>query len=196
MNTKRALLKAVGGAALLTVTAATHATAPATRPGPRAGYFPNAVFETHEGRKVRFYDDIVRGRVVTFNMMYTACSATCPTVTANLMAVQQALDSRVGRDIHMVSISLLPDFDTPAHLMVYAKQYGVKPGWTFLTGKHAEMDRVRRLLGLYDTDPAEDAKPARHTGMLCVGNEALDRWCMMPALTAPRQIAHAVLNMT
>ncbi|GAB7545363.1 hypothetical protein [Cupriavidus sp. CuC1] len=57
------------------------------------------------------------------------------------------------------------------------------------------MELVRRRRGFYYTDPAEDASLARHTGMLSIGNERLDRWCMMPALTAPHQIAHLVLSM-
>ncbi|MGO4330881.1 SCO family protein [Cupriavidus sp. 2TAF22] len=195
MSSKRTLLKALCGAALLPAAASARGLAVAARHGPRAGYFPNVMFETHDGRKVRFYDDVVKGRLVVFNMMYTACAGICPPNTANLMAVQAALGHRVGHDIHLVSLTLQPELDTPAALQAYARQYGIRPGWTFLTGRRADMDLVRRRLGFYDSDPAEDALLSRHTGMLSIGNEPLDRWCMMPALTAPQQIAHAVRNM-
>jgi protein SCO1/2 len=196
MNPKRTLLKAMCGTALLPALACARTLSVAARHGPRAGYFPNVVFETQHGQKVRFYDDMVKGRLVVFNMMYTACAGICPPNTANLMAVHEALGHRVGHDIHMVSLTLQPELDTPAALLAYQKQYGIKPGWTFLTGRRADMELVRRRLGFFDTDPAEDANLARHTGMLSIGNERLDRWCMMPALTAPHQIAHSVLNMT
>jgi protein SCO1/2 len=58
------------------------------------------------------------------------------------------------------------------------------------------MDLIRRKLGFYDTDAAEDAKLSRHTGMLTIGNEPLDRWCMMPALTATHQLVSSIVNMT
>lgn len=195
MNTKRALLMALSAAALLPAAGGARTALSSPRTGPRAGYFPNAVFETHEGKKVRFYDDVVRGRLVIFNMMYTACTGICPPNTANLMAVRDALGAHIGRDVHIVSLTLQPELDSPAALAAYARQYGTGAGWTFLTGRRDDMEAVRRKLGFYDTDPAEDGRLSRHTGMVAIGNERLDRWCMMPAQTPHKMIAHAVLNM-
>ena len=93
-GSKRNWLKWMGGAALAPVLAASTATRAA--PGPRAGYFPNSIVQTHDGRKLRFYDDVVRGKIVVFNMMYTVCTGICPGNTANLLQVQQALGSRRG----------------------------------------------------------------------------------------------------
>jgi protein SCO1/2 len=108
------------------------------------------------------------------------------------LKVQQALGERVGRSIHIVSLSLLPELDTPAALRAYMRRFGIGPGWTFLTGSRASMDTVRRKLGFYDTDPVADADVFRHTGMLSIGNDRIDRWCMMPALAATHQIVRAI----
>jgi protein SCO1/2 len=35
--------------------------------------FPNVELQTHEGETVRFYDDLIRGKVVALNFMYTSC---------------------------------------------------------------------------------------------------------------------------
>ena len=191
---KRDWLKWVGSAALAPVLAASGP-ALAASAGPRAGYFPNTIVQTHDGRKLRFYDDIVRGKVVVFNMMYSVCTGICPGNTANLLQVQQALGDRLGKDIFMVSMTLQPEFDTPKALNDYAKSYGIKPGWTFLTGQPKEMDVIRRKLGFFNNDPKIDADLANHTGMVRIGNEALDRWFMMPALSAPRQIARSILQL-
>jgi protein SCO1 len=158
-------------------------------------YFTNAEFIDHDGRHVRFYDDIVKGKVVIINMMYTACTGICPSNTANLLTVQRALGKRIGRDIHMVSLSLRPEMDSPADLRAYIKQFGIQPGWTFLTGKRASMETVRRKLGFFDSDPLEDSQLARHTGMLSIGNDKIARWCMVPALSATHQIVKAVQDM-
>ena len=163
--------------------------------GPRAGYFPNTIVQTHDGKKLRFYDDIVRGKVVVFNMMYSVCTGICPGNTANLLQVQQALGDRLGKDIFMVSMTLQPEFDTPKALQDYVKSYGIKPGWTFLTGQPTEMDVIRRKLGFFNDDPKIDADLANHTGMVRIGNEKLDRWFMMPALSAPKQIARSILQL-
>ena len=193
-SSKRDWLKWAAGAALAPVLAASRP-ALAAPAGPRATYFPNSVVETHDGRKLRFYDDIVRGKVVVFNMMYSVCTGICSGNTANLLQVQQALGDRLGKDIFMVSMTLQPEFDTPKALQDYVKSYGIKPGWTFLTGQPKEMDVIRRKLGFFNDDPKIDADLANHTGMVRIGNEALDRWFMMPALSAPRQIARSILQL-
>ena len=196
MNSKRTLLKALCGGILYPLVATANSAVMKVRAGPRAGYFPNVEFVDQHGRTLRFYDDIIRGRLVVINMMYTVCSGICPANTANLLSVQQQLGARVGRDIHMVSISLQPEMDSPAALKSYADKYGIGPGWTFLTGKRANMELVRRRLGFYDTDPIEDAKLSRHTGLVNIGNERIDRWCMTPSLTVSRQLVKTILDMT
>ena len=195
MNSKRTLLKALGAGLMYPLVAPANSAGIKVANGPRAGYFPNVQFVDQSGKSVRFYDDMIRGRVVVINMMYTVCSGICPSNTANLLSVQQQLGARVGRDIHMVSISLQPELDSPAALKAYADKYGIGPGWTFLTGTRANMELVRRRLGFYDSDPIEDAKLSRHTGMVSIGNERLDRWCMTPSLTVSRQLVKTIIEM-
>lgn len=190
MVTKRDMLKAVLGGAVCAPGLA------AAGGGPRAAYFPNTIVETQHGEKLRFYDDVVKGnKIVVFNMMYTLCTNICPPGTANLMQVQKLLGERVGRDVFFYSLTLRPEVDTPQALLAYAKQFGLNPGWKLLTGKPAEMDAIRRKLGFYDRDPVVDADLSQHTGMLRIGNEAYDRWKMMPALLTPRQLANSIMDM-
>jgi protein SCO1 len=193
LNSKRDWLKWVGGAALAPVLATSGATSAKT--GPRAAYFPNTIVQTHEGEKLRFYDDIVQGKVVIFNMMYTVCTGICPGNTANLLQVQEVLGKRLGKDVFMYSMTLQPEFDRPKDLKDYAKRYGIKPGWSLLTGQPTEMEVIRRKLGFFNDNPKIDANLANHTGMLRIGNEKLDRWFMMPALSSPKQIAREILQM-
>lgn len=193
LKSKRDWLKWVGGAALAPVLATSGATR--AKVGPRAGYFPNTIVQTHEGEKLRFYDDVVQGKIVIFNMMYTVCTGICPGNTANLLQVQEALGSRLGKDVFMYSMTLRPEFDRPKDLNDYVKRYGIKPGWSFLTGQPAEMDAIRRKLGFFNDDPRIDSDLANHTGMLRIGNEKLDRWFMMPALSSSKQIAREILQM-
>lgn len=194
-TSKREWLKWMGRGALLPLALATTASPPLrAATGPRANYFPNSTVQTHDGRSLRFYDDVVHGRVVLFNMMYAVCTGICPGNTANLRQVQAALGARLGRDVLMVSMTLQPAFDTPEVLRDYVKSYDIKPGWLFLTGKPQDMDLIRRKLGFFNDDPLLDSDLANHTGMLRLGNERLDRWSMLPALTSPDQIARTVLQ--
>ena len=193
-SARRNWLKWMGGAALAPVLASSGP-AMAAKAGPRANYFPNAVLDTHDGKKLRFYDDVVQGKIVAFNMMYTTCTGICPGNTANLLQVQEALGQRLGKDVFMYSLTLQPEFDTPKALQDYINRYHIKPGWTFLTGQPKEMDTIRRKLGFFNDDPKIDANLASHTGMVRIGNEALDRWFMMPALSPPKQLARAILQL-
>jgi protein SCO1/2 len=157
-----------------------------------AEYFSNVTLTTHEGRTVRFYDDLIRGKIVMFNMMYAQCDDICPITTDNLVRVQSLLGPRVGRDVFMYSITLDPKQDTPQDLKVYAAVHGVKPGWQFLTGSPADIRFVRYRLGFSDPDPAVDGRKATHTGALRIGNDVYERWAMAPALTGPEHILSTV----
>lgn len=195
MNSKRNLLRLAGGAALIPVVAQARSERPARR-NSMADYLPNVVLETHDGRKVRFYDDLVRGKLVAFNMMYSICEGICPVSTANLKQVQQALGPRVGKDIFLYSITLRPEFDNAAALRDYIRYHDLQPGWTFLTGRRDDVELVRRKLGFVGDDAATDADIGQHTGMLRVGNDRLDRWTMTPALGSHRQILRTILELT
>jgi len=157
----------------------------------RRNRFLNVPLTTHEGRQVRFYDDLIKGKTVLLNIMYTVCTseAICPLGTANLVSVQEILGPRVGRDIFMYSITLDPANDTPQVLKNYARAFGVKPGWTFLTGEKEEIERLRRNLGYVNLDPVKDKDPSQHGGMVRYGIEPLERWAACPILTQPKWIA-------
>ena len=192
MTNRRLFLQSLAGAAVLSGTAGHAAGKPAARQ--MADYFPNVVLETQDGRKVRFYDDLLKEKIVIINAMYTVCSGSCSSNTASLKSVQDALRDRVGKDIFIYSISLQPEQDSPAALRDYAKKYGAGQGWTFLTGKRGDIELVRRKLGFYDSDPVADANIANHAGIFRIGNEARERWFMMPAAAPTRQVVKAVLN--
>jgi protein SCO1/2 len=156
--------------------------------GPRAGFFPNFVVMDQDGTKARFYEDLVRGKIVLFNFFYADCEARCPLYTANLVKVHALLGNRVGRDIFMYSITLDPVHDKPRVLKEYMKMHGVQPGWTFLTGRPAEIEELRKRLGFTDIDPAVDKEKSEHLGIIRYGNEKLDRWAACPAATRPEMI--------
>jgi protein SCO1/2 len=194
MNARRMLLKTTVAGAVLPIAAGAD-------PGPkRRGQpvhaFPNAALQTHQGKTIHFYDDAVRGnKVVLFNMMYTSCLNICPPNTANLMQVQQLLGERMGRDVFFYSLTLQPEIDRPPALQAYARRYGLAPGWTLLTGQRQDIDAIRRKLGFFDPDPAVDANLSQHTGMVRIGNEALDRWSMMPSLLSPAKLARSIAEL-
>lgn len=155
-------------------------------------YIPNIELVDQEGRGFRFYDDLIKDKVVLLNVFFTACGDTCPLVTENLRAVQDLLGGRMGRDIFMYSISLQPELETPAILKEYAEQWDVQPGWRFLTGRPADIDHLRTSMGFADADPEFAVNKDSHTGLLRYGNDRLDRWAGTAGLGRAAWIAKTV----
>lgn len=158
----------------------------------RQRYFPNLLLTTHEGRKVKFYDDLVKDKIVIFNMFYAKCEGKCVPITRNLVQVQKVLGDRVGKDIFMYSFTLTPKVDTPAALKHYAEMHKVKPGWLFLTGSVEDMETIRRKLGYVDPDPKLDKELSNHIGVIKYGNEPLERWGGCPGMSSPEWIAETL----
>lgn len=176
-------------AALLTAACATLLAAGPAAAQARWGadYFPNVELVTHEGKTVRFYDDLLKGKSVAVNVIFTECGDTCPLQTAKMRELQRVLGERVGRDIFFYSISVDTQRDTPAVLKAYAQKFDIGPGWLFLTGKDENVKAVLRKLGLASgKDPA--SLEAHRTTMM-VGNEPTGQWMKNSSLDNPRFLA-------
>lgn len=139
-----------------------------------ADYFPNVTLTTHEGKSVRFFDDLVKDKVVAINFIYTKCPDSCPLETAKLVTLQKILGDRVGKDVFMYSITIDPANDTPEVLKRHAEQYKVGPGWLFLTGKEEDITLLRKKLGLYQVAIEEDTLD--HSLGFIIGNQRTGRW--------------------
>jgi len=135
-----------------------------------------------DGKKVHFYDDLIKGKIVAIDLIYTTCEYACPLETARLAQVQKKLGSRVGDDIFFYSISIDPVHDTPQVLKAYMEKYKIGPGWTFLTGRKEDIDFLSKRLGLY-SDPSINADG--HLPHLLIGNEATGEWIRGSALDNP-----------
>lgn len=145
-------------------------------------HFPNIELITQDGKKVHFYDDLVKGKIVAIDFIYTTCQYACPLETARLAQVQKKLGGRVGSDIFFYSISIDPAHDTPETLKAYMEKFHVGPGWTFLTGKKEDIDFLSKRLGLY-SDPSINADG--HLPHLLIGNDATGQWIRGSALDNP-----------
>lgn len=134
-------------------------------------YFTDTELTTHEGKKVRFYSDMLDDRVVVINVMYTSCKGACPLMTQKLIQVSESLGDAYGNDIHFISISNDPETDTPSRLTEFANKQRVNlDGWTFLTGSKPEVDALLKKIGLY-TPQFE-----QHKALVLLGNTRNAHW--------------------
>lgn len=134
-------------------------------------YFTDTEMTTHEGNKVRFYSDMLDGRVVVVNVMYTSCKGACPLLTQMLSQVSKDLGGLFGKEVHFVSVTNDPERDTPEALAEFArKQNANLDGWTFLTGPKQQIDNVIKKIGLYTPDFEQ------HKSMILLGNTKTGHW--------------------
>lgn len=158
----------------------------------RRHHLPNVELITQDGKRVHFYDDLVKNKKFVIQFMFTHCGEVCPVITSHLAQVQKMLPDRVGRDLFFYSITLSPEEDRPKDLKAYAKAHGARPGWLFLTGKPDDILTLRRALGFTYNDPKEDADRSNHTGMLLIGDEPLTRWAHAEGGARPEWIATVI----
>jgi len=136
-------------------------------------YFTDTNLLDQDGREVRFYSDVLRGKIVLISFVYTSCTDICPILMHNLSDVQASLGDRFGKDVFFVSISVDPEDDTPEELKKYAARYEAKPGWIFLTGPKKDVDAVVGRFGEFHDD-FED-----HSMTFVLGDVKNGRWSKM-----------------
>ena len=155
-----------------------------------ANYFPNVTLTTQDGASVRFYDDLIKGKIVAINLIYTSCKFACPLETARLAQVQTVLGDRMGRDVFFYSITIDPTHDTPAVLKAYAEKFHAGPGWLFLTGSQTDIDLISQKIGLYS--PPDPSNPDGHVPSLLVGNEVTGQWMRNSGVDNPKFLARTI----
>ena len=187
------LRSTIGLAVLLVTAAALLAPAPAFAVDVgEPGYFANVPLTTHEGKVVRFYDDLLKGKSVVINLIYTTCTYSCPIETAKMAELQRVLGDRVGKDFFFYSISIDPANDTPKKLKAYATQFKAKRGWLFLTGKKEDIKLISKQLGL--SSLGDTATADGHMPSLMIGNEPTNQWMRTSAVDNPKFLATTILN--
>lgn len=139
-------------------------------------YFPNLPLVTQDGESVRFYDDLIKGKVFALNFIYTRCTDSCPLETAALRKLQKALGEHMGKDVVFYSISIDGDRDNPTELKAYAKKFNAGPGWTFLTGRAEDVTEIRKAVGLYRNDGKAETVLSEHGISILLANEAAGQW--------------------
>ena len=146
---------------------------------------PDAPVLDQNGKQLNFYSDLIKGRTVAINFVFTTCTTICPPLTATFRRVQQDAATR-GLNVQLISVSVDPTTDTPERLRDFAAKFKAEPGWTFVTGDKAQIDSVLQALG------AAVSNKNDHTPMILIGNDASDYWTRAYGLTSPTKIVELI----
>jgi len=151
-----------------------------------ARYFTDTELVDQDGKPRRFYSDLIRGKTVLINFAFASCKTACSPITANLARVQRLLGARLGKDIHMITITVDPVNDTPAKLKAFSQRFQASPGWYFLSGSRANVDAVLKKVGGYTEDPE------KHLTSVIIGDSVTGTWLRALAMAPPENLAYAV----
>jgi protein SCO1/2 len=138
--------------------------------GPARVALSDVEVRNQDGRRLRFYSDLFKGRVVVVSVFFTSCTLVCPMQARVLTRLKAELGPRLGRDVFFISISRDPETDTPARLKRWGAAYGVGPGWTLVTGKQFVMNKL--LLDFTGGGPGSQL----HSPVLLIGNDRTGVW--------------------
>jgi protein SCO1/2 len=164
---------------------------PQEEKSPAHQYFTDVKLINQNGEEMRLYSDLMKEKVVVINPFFTTCTGVCPPLNRSMLEIQKAVGNRLGKDVHLISLSLDPETDTPPRLKAYAARYQAKPGWYFLTGSKENVDLALYKLG-YLVEKKED-----HSNIILMGNDRTGLWKKSFGLANPEdlvEILESVLN--
>ena len=101
-----------------------------------------------DGKSVSFPRELDDGRPVLLNFIFTTCSSICPLTSRTLEEFQLKLGSEAAK-LHMMSISIDPEQDTPARLREYARKFHAGPEWHYYTGTVAASIAAQKAFDVY-----------------------------------------------
>jgi protein SCO1/2 len=117
---------------------------------------PDVKLVREDGRPVLLSQELNDGRPIVMNFIYTTCTTVCPLTSQTFSELQSKLGAR--RDaVHLVSISVDPEQDTPARLREYSKKFGAGPEWQFYTGTPAASIATQKAFNVFRGDKMNHA---------------------------------------
>jgi len=151
---------------------------------------PDLLVCDQEGRKVRFYSDLIKDKVVVLNFFYTSCAYTCSMQGRTFSKLQSLLGERLGKSVFLISVTTDPLKDNPKQLKAWSMRYNAGPGWTFVTGDISEMNK---LLVTFVGNPAGGGM---HLPTTFIGNAKSGVWTSATGVFPPEDILKVINSLT
>ncbi len=148
---------------------------------------PDITLVRADGKSVSLPEELNDGRPVVMSFIFTTCTTICPLSSQTFERLQSLLGKDRSR-VHMVSISIDPEEDTPARLAEYAKKYKAGPYWTFYTGTVQASLAAQRAFGAYRGDKMD------HTPLTLIRSAPGKPWVRIDGFATPEELRDLVLH--
>jgi protein SCO1/2 len=139
---------------------------------------PDVTAVREDGKKVSFLKELDDGRPVMVNFIYASCSAICPVLSHVFAKVQTKLGAD-AKKVHMVSVSIDPENDTPAKLVEYAKKFKAGRQWNHYTGTLEASIAIQKAFDAYRGDKMN------HTPLTLIRGAPGKPWVRLDGFASP-----------
>ncbi|MFI5103643.1 MAG: SCO family protein [Terriglobales bacterium] len=156
------------------------------QPAAKVPAIPDVTVLDQDNRKLHFYTDLVQGKTVAINFIFTTCTTICPPLTANFAKIQKTMLARGETGLQLISVSVDPQNDTPERLKSYAALFRAKPGWAFVTGERADLEKIWKAFNI-NLSSKQDHPPT-----VAIGNEPQRVWVYASGLTTADKLMGAI----
>jgi protein SCO1/2 len=148
---------------------------------------PDVELVDQHGKKVHFYSDLVKDKVVAISTIFTTCTTICPVTGVKFSQLSRLLADEGRGRVSLISISVDPKVDTPQLLDQWSREFGTPgPAWTLVTGSKSEVDRLLKALEIFNADKQE------HSPDFLIGGDGTGGWAHPSSSYTASQLANLV----
>lgn len=134
-----------------------------------------------DGKKVNIYSDLIKGKIVGVNFIYTTCKMICIPMSAVFSGTAKLLtEEGLGDRVNLISVTLDPENDTPEKLKEFAKKHKREKGWTLVTGDPVKIRGLLKELGGFEKNIES------HGAFTVIGNDLTGEWKKISGIKPPK----------
>jgi protein SCO1/2 len=142
---------------------------------------PAVTLVREDGKSVLLPRELDDGRPVLLNFIFTTCSSICPLASRTLEEFQRKLGHEAVK-VHVMSISIDPEQDTPARLTEYARKFHAGPEWQYYTGTVAASIAAQRAFDVYRGEKMS------HTPVMLMRSAPGEPWLRIEGFVTPDEL--------
>ncbi len=142
---------------------------------------PDITLVNMDNEPVSLKKELTPDTPILVNFIFTTCTTICPIMSATFSQVQSLLGEEADK-IHMISISIDPEQDTPKNLKKYARKFDALPTWHFLTGKLNDIKQTLKAFDVYRGDKMN------HVPVTLLRKNANTHWVRLDGLTSAQDL--------
>ena len=149
---------------------------------------PAVMLVRADGKSVSLPHELDDGRPVLLNFIFTTCSSICPLTSRTLEEFQDKLGPEAAR-VHLMSISIDPEQDTPARLSEYSRKFHAGPQWQYYTGTVAASLAAQRAFDVFRGEKMS------HTPVTLLRSAPGKPWLRIEGFVTPAELVDDYRNL-